>query len=487
MRRLTTPPAPNFDPDTGAAPAAPAVDPALIAEFTRTYLAQRAEQEEAARAAANPAPTAPALNANAGQAEGDTRVAVRAERGASWQRRAARYIRAQILSTGSYHQQEEARQLMTNLVMETLDLPAAQVAQERQQAEQIADRASRSDLNSGHRIRMVLDQHEDGLSALRAVPTGQRTMSTLSDVAGGYLVPEPMMAELLYFMEQYGYARRFFRTVNMTSDTLEWAKLGTKPVAAWYGELERIDPSDMTFGEGGLSSAKLAGITSWSREMEEDALVALLPVYIQLMGEAMAQKEDLAAFLGDGTATYGGQRGIFDLTGAGEATVYTLPSGKTSSAQVILEYLIAAKNSISKARRRNAKWLLPESVITALVSLKRNNEANNFVLLDPNSDVGIARLLGYPVLDAEGVEDAFFPTDAAGTVFGAFGDFNRSIFGVRRGFTVETTREGVLNNAAGAVTLNALQQDAVIAKVTERVAIGHPQPDAYVLLKTAAS
>ena len=119
---------------------------------------------------------------------------------------------------------------------------------------------------------------------------------------------------------------------------------------------------------------------------------------------------------------------------------------------------------------------------------KKNAEANNYtILIDPTSPLGLARLLGFPLVDPEGVDDIVFPTDGVSTIFGAFGDFSRSLFGQRRGITLTTSREGVLSDAAGVVLYNAMQQDGIIAKITERVGIGHPQKDAYGLIKTAAS
>lgn len=432
---------------------------------------------------------------------GGTRVDVTVgdDRSTRWQRRAARWFLAHIrLGSNIHSDREEGARMLATLAEETLNVSDARAAAEAAEARTLLD-GRVLDLAARHRCRGILENYEEALHDLRAVPADRRggqtplvdasvrTMSTLTDTAGGYLVPTPMLAELLVFIEEYGYVRSLFRTVNMTSDTLEWKKVGTKPVAAWYGELERITASDMTFGDGGLSTSKLAGITSWSKELQEDAMVALLPTYIQLMGEAMAEKEDLAGIKGDGTATYGGFRGVLDLGAADGASVYTMGSGDVSLANINLEDLLAASKAVTKSRRRGAKWLLSESTVTALVTLKKNNEANNYILLDPNNPARIAGFLGYPLVDPEGIEDSFFPTNAAGTAFGAFGDFSRSIFGIRRGMTVETSDTAVLNDAAGAVTLNAMQQDAVIAKVTERVAIGHPQPDAYVILKTAAS
>lgn len=448
--------------------------------------------------------TLPQLDPNKEQraAVNENGVLVGFDRGNHWKRRAVRYIQAQMLAgSGRMEGREAAVQIVRGLTQHTLDQTPAQYQAEHREALDIIE-ASGLDARAKRRVRDLIGAYDEDLQALRAVPaekraleghsplqaeTQKRTHSTLSDTAGGYLLPKPFLAELFVIVEEYGVVRRIFRTIAMTSKTLDWKDIGSKPTAAWYGELDLIAASDMTFGQGGLEAAKLAGITSLSTELDEDSMVALLPVYLRLMGEAIAEKEDLAGIKGDGSSAYGGQRGVLTLTGSGEASVYTMSSGNTSRDDFDIEEAIAMKNTLSKARRKNAKWLLSESVVTALITLKRNNEANNYVILDPNNNTGIARFLGYPLVDPEGVEDAFFPSDGTSTIFGAFGDFMRSIFGQRRGLTVETSREGILSNSSGAVTLNAFQQDAMIVKVTERVAIGHPQPDCYVLGKTAAS
>lgn len=420
------------------------------------------------------------------------------DRETRWEMRAVRYMRGAVMAgdVGSIQRMQRGRAILQRLAEVTLDMPQSQFEAEVREAESLIE-ASGLPAAGQRRVRDLIRSYTGDIGALRSVAperrgmesplvgttsAQERTHSTLEDTAGGYLVPTPFLAELFVVVEEYGYARRIFTTIPMTSNRLRWNEIGGKPVAAWYGELERIEASDISFGEGGMDVAKLAGITTLSTEVEEDAAIALLPVWIRLMGEAIAEKEDSAAFLGDGTKAYGGQVGLFELAGT---SVYTMGAGQTSRADFTVEDGIAMKNTLSKARRKNARWVLSESVVTALITLKRNNEANNFILLDPNDPGRLARFLGYPVVDAEGLEDQFFPADGAGKKFAAFGDFRYSYFGQRRGMTVETSRVAVLNDAQGNVVFNAMQQDGQVVKVTERIGIGHVQPDRYVVGKTA--
>lgn len=494
------------EPATAAAvdPEARAVVPqADIDAFVASYLEKRATavaEGEGTRAAP------PELNPEAGSSHGGNvagaPIIVGADRGNHWRRRSARWLRAHVLLASADNTHRVAAQtILDDLVEYTLNQDAADFAAETVESRRIIS-DSALDTRAQHRLTTMLDLYGEDLTALRAVPTenrralsplagpnerNARTHSTLSDAAGGYLVPQPFLTELFVFVEEYGYARRIMRGVPMASKTLDFKDIATKPTAAWADENGFVTESDMAFGAGGMEAVKLAAITTFTSEVDEDSMVALLPTYTMLMGEAIALKEDDAAIRGDATSTYGGQRGILDLSGAGESTVTTMSSGNTSETDFDLEFATTVVQSISKARRKNAKWLLNEATVKALMLLKRNAEANNYIMLDAANPIGIARLLGYPLVDPEGVDDILFPTDAVSTIFGAFGDFTRSLFGQRRGITLTTSREGVLSTAAGVVTYNALQQDGIIAKITERVAIGHPQPDAYALIKTAAS
>lgn len=419
------------------------------------------------------------------------------DRSNHWRKRTARYILAQMRSASNdLTRREDAAQSIRDLTSFVLDQPAAHFEAETREADRIIEAA---DIPKAAklRIRGLVEGYGNDLHELRAVPTDrrrsyspfaqneQRAQNTLSDTAGGYLLPKPFIAELFVFIEMYGYARRILRVIPMTSKSLDFKTVGTKPVAAWAAELGSFSASDMTFGEGGMNAGKLYGLSSMSNEVEEDAMVSLLPLYTRLFGEALAQKEDQAAIMGDGTSTHGGNRGILDLTGSGESTVTQLASGKTSAADLDLDDVRNVIVGISKARRVQGSWLLSETTVTGLLKLK--DGIGRYMIVDPQSPGSILRLGGYPLVDPEGVDDSLFPTDAVNTVFGAFGNFSNSLFGQRRGLSIETSRTAVFNNAAGAVTFNAFQQDATTVRATERIAIGHPLVDAYSLIKTAAS
>src|SRR5690606_3137328 len=191
-----------------------------------------------------PAERAPALNANAGMVEGDGArrddlpvVTVGFDRRNHWKRRSVRFIKAHVLSAGSMTQQQDAAEMIRDLTLATLDQPPQQFEREYKEALSVIE-TSGLDKAAQHRIRTLIDGYTEDLQALRSVPKtkrnerglsplipetaaeSQRTMSTLTDTAGGYLVPTPMLAQIFVFVEEYGYARSMFTVMPMTSDTL---------------------------------------------------------------------------------------------------------------------------------------------------------------------------------------------------------------------------------------------------------------------------
>ncbi len=323
-------------------------------------------------------------------------------------------------------------------------------------------------------IQIVKDAHLPRLQEER----------TLSIVGGGstgeYLLPAPFLAELFVIIEQYGNARKFFRSVPMISNTLDLGTVSTKPTAAWATEASSTAASDAAFGTGTLTAAKLVGVTSWSSELEEDSAVGLLPVLQQLMAEAIYTKEDLAGFVGDGSATYGAFTGV--LAAATAAT--TMAAGKIAFTDANADDFRAVRDSLTLAKRAGAMWFLHPDILSHVEGLK--DLQNNYIYRNPGGDRP-ATLWGYPIAGGEGIEAMpGLSSTAAATRFVAFGNPKWMLMGVRRGLEVMVSREGILNSSTS-VSFNALQADGAILRLSERIAFKAPLGAAFAYLKTAAA
>jgi len=308
-----------------------------------------------------------------------------------------------------------------------------------------------------------------------------RILSTLSGSAGGALLPKPFLAEIFVTIEEYGVARRTFRGIPMASKTLDLKNVATKPATYWEAENARIDQTSITFGEPVLTAKKLAALLPWTSEFEEDEVFGVINLASRLFGEAMALREDSAGFMGAGSLDTGngGFTGMLYSVGA---SVYQMPAGKTSFADITFDDLLNAKNSLSLARQRNARWFIHHSIVGVLEQIKADGA---YVYRQPSAPGQPATMWGYPVELVEVLPK--LSDSAVDTRFIAFGDPSNILFGTRRGLTFEVGREGsILTNDIN-TSYSAFQQDGAILRVTERIGFATPLGDNFAVIKTAAS
>ena len=422
---------------------------AMIAEQVRATVDAIAPKKEQAP-----------VEINQRAAEADEKPAVKGERIDPWQKRTAKVLslHAKIARSDDYGQRQALQAQVAEIATKQRSATDWQKGEEEKEVAAIIGRS--------------------GLSA----DVQQRLHSTLSGPAGEFLLPKPFMAQVHVVIEEYGDVRRLFTTIPMTSADLDLKNVATKPTATWTGQGANFTESDMAFGEQKLSAAKLAVITSWTMEQEEDQAIALLPNYARTVGESFAQSEDEAGLIGNGTSTYGGFTGLLNYSGV---TTTTGATGVLAIGDITEAHVRALPMSLTKAGRARAKFLMHYDVWDHISQLE--NTAG-FRVVQPNITAGIpASLLGYPVEIAEAMPN---PTgDNASTQLFAFGDFSRVYMGLRRGMSIDVSGDAVISDSSGNVTYNAFQADGQLMKMSER--IGFQMPTAYqpyvAVFKTAAS
>ncbi|MHB1051337.1 MAG: phage major capsid protein [Bacteroidota bacterium] len=306
-----------------------------------------------------------------------------------------------------------------------------------------------------------------------------RLMSSLTDGAGKYLVPTPMLAEIFILVEQWGVARRYFRPIPMTSETLKLDSLVTHATAYWVTQGNNITGTDLAFGQGTLTVRKIAAIGAWTNELSEDAAIALLPVVYESFAQGIFELEDLAGFIGDGTSTYGSFTGLINFAG----NVVTMDAGKTAFADANADDFKALRDAVNINHRKGAYFWLSPDVVSNLEGLKDGQQ--RYIYREPSAGLP-AMLWGYPIADSVGI-NALTQTSAAATKFAAFGNPKHMLMGMKREIEILASREGILNSAADAITFNALQADGEILRMTERVGFQGVLSTALSVLKTATT
>lgn len=312
----------------------------------------------------------------------------------------------------------------------------------------------------------------------------ERTMSTLTDGAGAYAVPLPIAAEIFVVIEEVGVARRNSRAVQVVHKSLALNSVGTKITAYWTAENATYTASDPALERALLTPYKLTALTSWSHELDEDEAQALLPLRIELIGEAMAEKEDIAFFNGDGTTTYGSITGLLNLS---SAVAVVQGAGDTAHTDITMAKLRAMKYAVSLKRRRGAKYYMNPAILDIIEGLEYDQAASNLPGITRNSAGEITRIWGHEYELSEDMP----ATAGADTPYVVFGNAMRyTLRGEKAGMSIETTRVGVIHNSGnGQVTYNALTQDGTILAARQRVTYGVPDAfeESFAVLKTAAA
>ncbi|MBW7887448.1 MAG: phage major capsid protein [Bacteroidetes bacterium] len=371
-----------------------------------------------------------------------------------WQKRAVKYLNATTLEAKG--QKERSALLFTEIRTEVSKMSDVQKNDELREAAQMI-------VNSG-------------LGKMQQY----RLLSSLSSAAGGALVPTPLLAEVFIEVEKWGVARRYFRPISMVGpgDTLNLDSLTTEAISYWVAQGDNITASDVAFGQTSLTVKKLAAITSWSSELPEDSAIALLPIVVDSIARAIRKKEDLAGFIGDGTVTYGSFTGMLNF--AGKVTV--MAAGKTAFSNADADDYRAVRDSVNIDFRDGAMWFLSPESVSGLEGLK--DLQGNYIYRAPAAGLP-AMLWGYPIADSVGI-NALTQTSAVSTKFAIFGNPQNILMGMKREIEFYASREGILQNGAGTIILNALQADAEILRATERVGFKGVRANSLGVLKTAA-
>lgn len=140
-------------------------------------------------------------------------------------------------------------------------------------------------------------------------------LGTGSNTDGGNLVPEELSQTIIDLREQYGVYRRNTRVVPMGRDTMMIPRRLSGVSIGPVGEnpSSGISQSNPTWSQVRLTAKKAGGLTLMSTEVAEDAVIDLADWVAQEFGYAFALYEDQCGFIGDGTSTYMGIRGLGNL------------------------------------------------------------------------------------------------------------------------------------------------------------------------------
>ena len=306
---------------------------------------------------------------------------------------------------------------------------------------------------------------EFGKFALDAV---RRDATAETDAAGGYLVPQEFVPELVRAVEEQGVLRKEARVVPIAGKQSNWPKRSGGVTTYWVTPGATITAGDMTFGQVTLTATKLAALVIADSELSEQSSVALGEILATEFAYAFATEEDRVGFNGGGGAGDGNATGVLS---ASDVNVVTMGSTKTGFTDLSYDNLVDMEAAVVSEALSNAKWYVHRSILALIKKLK---DSQSYPLWQPPAASEPGTLLGYPVRVVDALPAA--SATAVSTKFMVFGDLRMGVYvGDRRRMTLAQSEHV------------QFEADQVAYRATEEVAIVVAEGNALVVLKTAAS
>ena len=258
-------------------------------------------------------------------------------------------------------------------------------------------------------------------AALKALRTNFKQISNYlqegTDNLGGYLVPTEWDERLITGLNEENIMRQLGTSIT-TSGERKITIAGTKPAAAWIDEGAALIFSDTTFGQATLDAHKLQVGIKVTNELLYDSMFDLETYIINEFTQAMSNAEE-DAFLNGAATDTSKPTGLFVTASADSTTVVT-----TAGASIAADDIISLVYKLKRPYRKNAAFIMNDSVIAAIRKLKDNNQA--FIWQAGLAAGEPPTLLGYPVYTSE-----YMPEIASGNIAVLFGDFQKFVVGQR--------------------------------------------------------
>lgn len=145
-----------------------------------------------------------------------------------------------------------------------------------------------------------------------------KALTSLTGSSGGHTVPEQLLNRIIIISNQYGILRSRTNKFQATTGTMLIPKNGTDCTATFT--LENVDKteSDPGFDQVEVTIKKLAVATLIPMELIADSVIDIISYVVDNMGKAIAKKEDVTGFYGNGSTDSGGMIGIIPAIDAVE-------------------------------------------------------------------------------------------------------------------------------------------------------------------------
>ena len=282
------------------------------------------------------------------------------------------------------------------------------------------------------------------------------------NISSGYLVPPEIDSSMIDLRDRFGVARKLFRNVPMTSDTKDRRRRTGGLTSYFVGEGAIGTHSTKTYDMVNLTARKLMVLSTYSNELNEDAIISIGDDLAGEISYAFASKEDDCAISGDGTATYGNMTGIktklanASLAGVRQAAAST---DDTWSLFTLADFHEVIGYLPEFAETPNVTWLCSKpffaEVMEKLMIAAGGNVVGNLAAGAPRE------FLGYPVMTTPKMPKV--GTTGTEEIVCVLGDFTLAAdFGDRRETTIAFSTDATVDS------ISTFEYDEVAIRGSER-------------------
>jgi HK97 family phage major capsid protein len=262
------------------------------------------------------------------------------------------------------------------------------------------------------------------------------------DSAGGFLVPEELMASIIVLREAFGVFRQQVQVVPMGSDTLNWPRRTGGLTAFFTSENQSATESQVAWDNINLTAKKLAVLTRMSNEIAEDAVVSIADWLVGEISYAFASKEDDCGFNGDGTSGFGGMRGLTTLAVDGNHNACKFTTSSATWSSIVIKDLTSLIGVLPQYAIGGAQFYMSQQAFYTIVATILAGAGGN--RLDVLTEGVQKRLLGYPVTIAQKLP---IVTPGSGKAMFFFGDLTKAaMMGERRGVSIKRSDHRYFEN-----------------------------------------
>lgn len=264
----------------------------------------------------------------------------------------------------------------------------------------------------------------------------QNALSTGSNPDGGFLVPDEFARTIIELREEYGVFRQHARVWTMGSDTLTIPRRTGGVTWGAIGEAATISDTSPTGDSVMLVAKKSGGLVKLSTEINEDAAVDVADWVAREFAIAAAKFEDDCAFIGDGTSTYHGIRGLENLMTESSALTGAVlaGSGHDTLAEIDTSDIASVLGRLPQYARANAK-IFCSQMVAEMVFGRLQASAGGNTVGTLGGELAGRSYLGWPIVISQVLEDSTGTINSTAIFF--FGDLSKSsALGDRRGLRV---------------------------------------------------